>query len=76
MFGACRFILMCCNVCNEKLTINMLLNDVILDEKLPGADIKVDGRSVGHSIFPTCCKTHSFMTTSNLQYHITGNCVT
>jgi len=54
----------------------MLLNDVILDEKLPGADIKVDGRSVGHSIFPTCCKTHSFMTTSNLQYHITGNCVT
>jgi len=31
VFGACRFILMCCNVYSEKLTINMLLNDVILD---------------------------------------------
>jgi hypothetical protein len=30
----------------------MLLNDVIVDEKLPGIDTKVDGRSVGQGISP------------------------
>jgi hypothetical protein len=37
-------------VYNEKLTIDMLLNDVILDEKLPGVDTEFDGRSVGQGI--------------------------
>jgi hypothetical protein len=38
-------------VYSEKLTINTLLNDVVLDEKLPGADTEFDGRSVGQGIF-------------------------
>ena len=47
---------MCCNVYNEKLTINVLLNDVMLDEILPGADTEVDGRSVGQGISPPVAK--------------------
>jgi len=37
-------------VYNEKLTINMLLNDVILAEKLPGIETEVDSRSVGQGV--------------------------
>ena len=40
----------CCNVYNEKLTNNMLLNYVILAEKPPGIDTEVDSRSVGQGI--------------------------
>ena len=64
---------MFCNVYNEKLTIDMLLNGVILDEILPGVDTEVDGRSVGQGIPSPRCETHSFMTTNNLEHHITGN---